>query len=96
MHDSQTIVDPKVTIEEHPHTDPVSYMAHSNLVALNHDVQELQEMINSCDDLPQWVDQLISEATDRIAKAKRYIMSEKTISEPEVHMIQIARRLSSR
>lgn len=94
MPHSNIVIDPAITIEEHPHTDPVSYMAHSNLVSIKHDVHELEHLLNSCDDLPQWVDQLISEAADRIGKAKRYIMSEKSMGEHDVQMIQIARRIA--
>lgn len=71
-------VDPRVTIEEHHGVEPVSYMAYSNVVSMMHDVMEIMQMMNNCDDLPQWVDQSLSEAADRVAKAKRYIMSEKS------------------
>jgi len=72
------MVDPSVTIEEHPGVEPVSYMAYSNTVSMMHDIMEIMQMMNTCDDLPQWVDQCLSEAADRVGKAKRYIMSEKT------------------
>ena len=73
-----SMVDPMVTIEEHPGVDPVSYMAYQNIVSIMHDANEIMEMMNSCDDLPQWVDQCLSEAADRVGKAKRYIMGEKS------------------
>jgi len=73
-----TMVDPMVTIEEHPGVEPVSYMAYQNIVSIMHDANEIMEMMNSCDDLPQWVDQCLSEAADRVGKAKRYIMGEKS------------------
>lgn len=71
-------VDPAVIIEEHPGVSPVSYMAYSNTVSMLHDIMEIMEMMNNCDELPQWVDQSLSEAADRVGKAKRYIMGEKS------------------
>lgn len=71
-------IDPMVTIEEHKGAVPVSYMAYSNTVNMMHDIMEIMQMMNNCDDLPQWVDQCLAEAADRVAKAKRYIMSEKS------------------
>ena len=93
-------VDPSVTIEEHPGVEPVSYMAYSNTVSMMHDIMEIMQMMNTCDDLPQWVDQALSEAADRVGKAKRYIMSEKTKgSLPSAHgaapMLDAAPALSS-
>lgn len=71
-------IDPHVTIEEHHGVQPVSYMAYSNTVNMLHDLMEIMQMMNNCDDLPQWVDQSLAEAADRVAKSKRYIMSEKS------------------
>lgn len=80
------LLDPNVVIEEHPGVFPVSYMAYSNTVTMMHDVMEIMQLMNNCDDLPQWVDQCLSEAADRVAKAKRYIMGEKSKgSMPSVH-----------
>ncbi len=80
------MVDPSITIEEHPGVDPVSYMAYSNTVTMMHDIMEIMQMMNNCDDLPQWVDQCLAEAADRVGKAKRYIMSEKSKgSMPSAH-----------
>jgi hypothetical protein len=80
------LLDPNVVIEEHPGVFPVSYMAYSNTVTMMHDVMEIMQLMNNCDDLPQWVDQCLSEAADRVAKAKRYIMGEKSKgSMPTVH-----------
>ena len=73
-------VDPSVTLQEHPHDGgPVSYMAFSNLKNMHHDLVELMQMLNMCDELPQWVNQSISEAADRLAKAKRYIYGRKDV-----------------
>lgn len=72
-------LDPNVVIYEHPKDGPVSYMAFSNMKNMCHDILELMSMLNECDDLPQWVDQSISEAADRIAKAKRYVYGRKSV-----------------
>lgn len=71
--------DPKVVIQEHPVDGPVSYMAFSNLKNMVHDLCELMIMLNTQDDLPQWVDQSISEAADRLSKVKRFVYSRKNI-----------------
>ena len=74
------VVNPQVTLQEHPHDGgPVSYMAFSNLKNMHHDLCELLEMLNYCDELPQWVNQSISEAADRLAKAKRYVYGRKDV-----------------
>ena len=91
---SEFTVDPQITITEHPGVVPVSYMAHSNLVSILHDVQEIQSMMNDCDDLPQWVDQAIAEAADRMTKAKKYIMAEKSNDHDHPIFYSIATRLS--
>jgi hypothetical protein len=71
--------DKRVLIEEHPigPNEPVSYMAYSNCTNAMHEITEIMELMNLCDDLPQWVDQLIAEGADRFAKAKSYILSQK-------------------
>lgn len=96
MHEK--IIDPQVTIMEHSDVSPVSYMAYSNLVSILHDVQEIQSMMNECDDLPQWVDQAIAEAADRMTKAKKFIMSEKVSDASHGHPVfmSIAAKISSR
>jgi len=87
-------VDPSITIEEHHGVVPVSYMAYSNLVSIEHDVLEIRSMMNDCDDLPQWVDQSLAEAADRISKAKKFIMSEKSKLPPKTSLMSIASRIS--
>ena len=73
-------VNPAITLQEHPRDGgPVSYMAIGNLKNMKHDLDELMYMLNLCDELPQWVSQSISEAADRISKAKRYVFSRKDI-----------------
>ena len=73
-------VDPSVVLHEHPNDGgPVSYMAFSNLKNMMHDMVELMEMLNMQDELPQWVNQSISEAADRLAKAKKYIYGRKDV-----------------
>ena len=73
-------VNPGVVLKEHPNDgSPVSYMAFSNLKNMHHDLCELLEMLNHCDELPQWVNQSISEAADRLAKAKRYVYGRKDV-----------------
>lgn len=73
----KVVVNSEVIIQEHPGVDPVSYMAKSNIVTMQHGLKEIVEMMNPKDDLPQWVDQALSEAADRVEKARKYIMSEK-------------------
>ena len=72
-------VNPMVTIEEHPKDGPVSYMAFSNIKNAMHDLTELLCMMNECDDLPQWADQSLSEAADRISKVKRFVYGKKDV-----------------
>lgn len=72
-------VNPSVVIEEHPKDGPVSYMAISNLKNMQHDLNEIMMLINYCDELPQWVNQTISEAADRLNKAKRFIYGKKDV-----------------
>jgi hypothetical protein len=74
----------EVTLKEHPvgPGEPVSYMAYNNLTNSIHEITEILDLMNHCDDLPQWVDQMISEAADRLHKVKSYILSEKDV-QPE-------------
>lgn len=77
---STAMIDSSVVLQEHPNDGgPVSYMAFSNLKNLKHDLEEIMMMLNYCDDLPQWVDQAISEAADRIHKTKKYIYGRKDV-----------------
>ena len=71
--------EPEVVIEEHPVDGPVSYMAYSNLKNMMHDLLEIMQMMNHEDELPQWVNQTISESADRLAKAKRFIYGRKAV-----------------
>lgn len=69
-----------VVIQEHPVGDgPVSYMAYANLKNARHEIDEISAMLNQCDDLPQWVDQMLAEATDRLNTVKSYILSIKDV-----------------
>lgn len=68
-----------IIIEEHE-TSPVSYMAFSNLKNIIKSSNELLDLLNENDDLPQWVDELLAVAKNNITKALGYIVSEKTAS----------------
>jgi hypothetical protein len=73
-------VDPNITLEEHPvGCGPTSYMAFSNLRNAKHEIEEILIMLNACDDLPQWADQMLAEATDRLSSVKSYILSQKDV-----------------
>jgi hypothetical protein len=73
-------VNPSIVLREHPSDGgPVSYMAFANLKNMMHDMVELMEMLNMQDELPQWVQQSISEAADRLSKAKRYVYGRKDV-----------------
>lgn len=73
-------VDPNITLEEHPvGAGPTSYMAFSNLRNAKHEIDEILVMLNACDDLPQWADQMLAEATDRLMSVKSYILSQKDV-----------------
>jgi len=74
-------VDPSIVIEEHKDVYPVSYMGVANLENIIKDSKELLEILNSEDDLPQWVDQELATAKTSVAKALDYIRSQKTESE---------------
>jgi hypothetical protein len=80
--DTAATVNPMVTIQEHPVDGPVSYMAINNIKNAQRDAEELLLMINMCDDLPQWADQALSEAADRLSKIKRYVYSRKSDGGP--------------
>lgn len=78
--DATAAVNPGVVIQEHPREcGPVSYMAFSNLKNMMHDMLELMEMLNQEDELPQWTQQAISEAADRVSKVKRFVYGRKDI-----------------
>jgi len=70
-------VDPSITVKEH-NVKPISYMAFSNLENIINDSKELLEIMNEEDDLPQWVDELLSISKNNISKALDYIRTEKT------------------
>jgi hypothetical protein len=53
-------------------------MAYSNLNNLISDSTELLDLLNSKDDLPQWVDELLAIAKNNVSKALGYIRAEKT------------------
>jgi len=65
-----------VVLEEHD-TDPVSYMAHSNIKNIIIDASELLSLLNSEDDLPQWTDELLAIAKHNVSKALGYVRSQK-------------------
>jgi len=73
-------VRPEVVLQEHPVGDgPVSYMAVANLKNAMHEIHEILHLMNMCDDLPQWADQMLAEATDRLQTVKGYILSNKDV-----------------
>jgi hypothetical protein len=73
-------VRPEVVLKEHPHDGgPVSYMAVGNLKNAMHEINEILDMMNMQDDLPQWADQMLAEATDRLSTVKAYILSIKDV-----------------
>lgn len=74
-------VDPSMVVTEHEGTDPVSYMAFSNLENLITDASELLSILNSKDDLPQWVDELLAISKNNVSKALGYVRSEKIPNE---------------
>ncbi len=71
-------VDTSVVIEEHEGVEPVSYMAYSNLKNIVNDAEELLSIMNTKDDLPQWVDELLAVAKNNVTKALDYIRSIKS------------------
>jgi len=73
-------IHPEMVLQEHPVGDgPVSYMAIANLKNAMHEIHEILGLMNMCDDLPQWADQMLAEATDRLQTVKGYILSNKDI-----------------
>lgn len=72
----------EIIIEEHE-VSPKSYMAFSNLKNIINDSHETLSLLNEQDDLPQWVDEQIATAKDRLRKALDYIRSEKQDGPPE-------------
>jgi hypothetical protein len=70
-------IDPSYVVEEHEGTDPVSYMAYSNLKNIINDATELLSIMNAQDDLPQWTDELLAVAKNNVTKALGYVRSEK-------------------
>jgi hypothetical protein len=44
-----------------------------------HEINEILDMMNMQDDLPQWADQMLAEATDRLSTVKAYILSIKDV-----------------
>lgn len=71
-------IDPSVVVEEHEGVEPVSYMAYSNLKNIIDDANELLSIMNSKDDLPQWVDELLAVAKNNVSKTLDYVRSEKS------------------
>lgn len=72
--------DPNIVIEEHKDVSPKSYMAAQNLHNLIKDSQELIDLLNEQDDLPQWVDELLAISKHNVAKALSYVRGEKSQS----------------
>jgi hypothetical protein len=75
--------DPSVVIHEHEGVDPVSYMAFSNLKNIIEDASELLSILNSEDDLPQWVDELLAISKNNVSKALYYVRAEKSLDDVE-------------
>jgi hypothetical protein len=72
--------DKDTVIEEHEDVSPVSYMAAQNLHNLLQDCEELVSLLNDEDDLPQWVDELLSISKNNVNKALSYVKGEKSKS----------------
>lgn len=70
--------DPAVVLQEHEGVEPRSYMAVSNLQAIQHAAKEILGLMNEQDELPAWTEQMISEAKANLSKARDYIMGEKS------------------
>jgi hypothetical protein len=70
-------IDKSVVVEEHEGVEPTSYMAYSNLKNIIADSSELLSILNSKDDLPQWVDELLAIAKSNITKALGYVRAQK-------------------
>jgi hypothetical protein len=71
-------------VSEHVDTDPsVSYMAFSNLKNIIEDASELLSILNSEDDLPQWVDELLAISKNNVSKALYYVRAEKSLDDVE-------------
>lgn len=69
---------PSVVLEEHEGVTPKSYMAVSNLRAIQHAAEEILGLMNDQDELPAWTEQMIAEAKANLSKARDYIMGEKS------------------
>ncbi len=78
-YDCRPHVDPMITLEEHPVEGVVSYMAVSNLRNAINDAQAILSMMNTCDDFPQWADQALAEASDRLTKIRKYVLGRKSV-----------------
>lgn len=72
--------DKDTVIEEHKDVSPVSYMAAQNLHNITQDCEELISLLNDKDDLPQWVDELLSISKNNVNKALSYVKGEKSKS----------------
>ena len=85
-------IDPDKVIEEHEGTEPVSYMAYSNLKNIINDATELLSIMNSTDDLPQWADESLAIAKQNVTKILGYVRSEKIAEAQEkIDMIKLAK-----
>lgn len=88
-------VDNCVKMEDHAENpeDPVNYgeydregdMAKDDLRTIDDAAQELYDILNSDDNLPEWVQAKITKAADYIDTARDYIKSNEEVDEAEYH-----------
>jgi hypothetical protein len=69
---------PNVVMREHEGVTPRSYMAVANLNAILHACGEIASLLNENDELPAWVEDMLTTAKNSVGKARDYILSEKS------------------
>lgn len=85
----EAAANPNIVVQEHPGVSPVSYMAKSNLENIISESSEILDLLNSQDDLPQWVDEMLAIAKSNISKVLDFIRSEKT-AQSDLDLIKLA------
>jgi hypothetical protein len=78
IEDKLAKINPDTVLEEHEGVSPVSYMAFNNLKNIVKDANELLELLNDQDDLPQWADEFIALAKFNVTKILNYVRAEKS------------------
>lgn len=68
---------PDVVLREHE-VVPRSYMGVSNLRATMHNCQQILALLNEADELPAWVEEMLTVAKSNTSKALDYIRGEKS------------------